>query len=120
MPRAGKLHEFLSPEEDTDSTSDSTGSFYRTPQVPKQRGRWDVLESLFQSDPDSDLNDAEDEEDLESLLYTSSSREVRPYSLLGILGTYWGLSASKRKTTLLSVQIQMGLVCIHCHRKRWT
>ncbi|XP_036013217.1 protein FAM161B isoform X1 [Mus musculus] len=72
LPRAGKLHEFLSPEEDTDSTSDSTGSFYRTPQVPKQRGRWDVLESLFQSDPDSDLNDAEDEEDLESFFQDKS------------------------------------------------
>ncbi|XP_028627724.1 protein FAM161B [Grammomys surdaster] len=66
LPRAGKLHEFLSPEEDTDSTSDSTGSFYRTPQVPKQKGRWDLLKPLFQSDPDSDLNGSEDEEDLES------------------------------------------------------
>lgn len=72
LPRAGKLHEFLSPEEDTDSTSDSTGSFYRTPQVLKQKGRWDLLESLFPSDPDSDLNGSEDEEDLESFFQDKS------------------------------------------------
>ncbi|GAB1297622.1 Protein FAM161B [Apodemus speciosus] len=72
LPRAGKLHEFLSPEEDTDSTSDSTGSFYRTPQVPKQKGAWDLLESLFQSDPDSDLNGSEDEENLESFFQDKS------------------------------------------------
>lgn len=72
LPRAGKLHEFLSPEEDTDSTSDSTGSFYRTSQVPKQKGPWDLLESLFQSDPDSDLNGSEDEEDLESFFQDKS------------------------------------------------
>lgn len=72
MPRAGKLQEFLSPEEDTDSTSDSTGSFYRTPQVPKQKDRWDLLEPLFQSDPDSDLNGSEDEEDLESFFQQKS------------------------------------------------
>ncbi|XP_076777789.1 protein FAM161B isoform X2 [Arvicanthis niloticus] len=72
LPRAGKLHEFLSPEEDTDSTSDSTGSFYRTPQVPKQKDRWDLLEPLFQSDPDTDLNGSEDEEDLESFFQQKS------------------------------------------------
>ncbi|XP_052041388.1 protein FAM161B [Apodemus sylvaticus] len=72
LPRAGKLHEFLSPEEDTDSTSDSTESFYRTPQVPKQKGGWGLLESLLQSDPDSDLNGSEDEEDLESFFQDKS------------------------------------------------
>uniref|UniRef100_A0A8C6GC05 Protein FAM161B n=1 Tax=Mus spicilegus TaxID=10103 RepID=A0A8C6GC05_MUSSI len=77
LPRAGKLHEFLSPEEDTDSTSDSTGSFYRTPQVLKQRGRWDVSESLFQSDPDSNLNGSEDEEDLESFFQDKSRGKPR-------------------------------------------
>uniref|UniRef100_A0A8C9AB90 FAM161 centrosomal protein B n=1 Tax=Prolemur simus TaxID=1328070 RepID=A0A8C9AB90_PROSS len=64
LPRAGKLDEFLSPEE-TDSTSDSTGSFYGTLQVLKQKGRQCLLESFFQSDPDSDENVTEDEEDLE-------------------------------------------------------
>uniref|UniRef100_A0A8C2US74 FAM161 centrosomal protein B n=1 Tax=Chinchilla lanigera TaxID=34839 RepID=A0A8C2US74_CHILA len=65
LPRAGKLHEFLSPEEDTDSTSDSTGSFYETLQVLKQEGSWGLLESLFASDPDSGESFSEDE-DLES------------------------------------------------------
>ncbi|XP_062947454.1 protein FAM161B isoform X3 [Cynocephalus volans] len=66
LPRAGKLDEFLSPEEETNSTSDSTGSFYETLQVLKQKGRWCLLESLFQSDPDSDKDLSEDDEDLES------------------------------------------------------
>uniref|UniRef100_A0A8D2B250 FAM161 centrosomal protein B n=1 Tax=Sciurus vulgaris TaxID=55149 RepID=A0A8D2B250_SCIVU len=66
LPRAGKLHEFLSPEEETDSTSDSAGSFYESLQVLKQGGKWGLLESLFQSDPDSDKNVSEDDEDLES------------------------------------------------------
>uniref|UniRef100_A0A9L0TAP3 FAM161 centrosomal protein B n=1 Tax=Equus caballus TaxID=9796 RepID=A0A9L0TAP3_HORSE len=66
LPRAGKLDEFLSPEEETDSTSDSTGSFYETLQVLRQKGRWCLLESLCQSDPDSDENLPEDDEDLES------------------------------------------------------
>lgn len=65
MPRAGKLHEFLSPEE-TDSTSDSTGSFYETLQILKRKGRWGLLESLFQSDPESEENDCEDDKVLES------------------------------------------------------
>ncbi|XP_029397094.1 protein FAM161B isoform X2 [Mus pahari] len=83
LPRAGKLHEFLSPEEDTDCTSDSSGSFYRTPQVPKQRGGWDLSESLFQSDPDSDLNGSEDEDDLESFFQDKSrgKQEQDPPSL---------------------------------------
>ncbi|OBS77496.1 hypothetical protein A6R68_16095, partial [Neotoma lepida] len=72
LPRAGKLHEFLSPEEDTDSSSDSTGSFYRTLQVRKQKGRWSLVESPFQSDPDSDQNGSEDEEDLESFFQDKS------------------------------------------------
>ncbi|XP_005086465.2 protein FAM161B [Mesocricetus auratus] len=63
LPRAGKLHEFLSPEEETHSTSDSTGSFYRTLQAEKQDGRWSLLESPFQSDLDSDQNGSDDEED---------------------------------------------------------
>ncbi|KAL2789723.1 protein FAM161B, partial [Daubentonia madagascariensis] len=66
LPRAGKLDEFLSPEEETDSTSDSTGSIYKTLQVLKQKGREGLLESLFQSDPDSDENLSEDEEDQDS------------------------------------------------------
>ncbi|XP_020022311.2 protein FAM161B [Castor canadensis] len=65
LPRAGKLHEFLSPEE-TDSTSDSTGSFYETLQILKRKGRWGLLESLFQSDPESEENDCEDDKVLES------------------------------------------------------
>ncbi|XP_069344799.1 protein FAM161B [Eulemur rufifrons] len=64
LPRAGKLDEFLSPEE-TDSTSDSTGSFYETLQELKQKGRQCLLESFFQSDTDSDENVTEGEEDLE-------------------------------------------------------
>ncbi|XP_037688243.1 protein FAM161B isoform X2 [Choloepus didactylus] len=63
LPRAGKLDEFLSPEEEMASSSpDSAGSFY---EALKQKGRWCLLESLYQSDPDSDKNFSEEEEDLE-------------------------------------------------------
>ncbi|KAL6052716.1 hypothetical protein STEG23_025422 [Scotinomys teguina] len=72
LSRAGKLHEFLSPEEETDSSSDSTGSFYRTLQVRNQRGRWSLVGSPFQSEPDSDQNGSEDEEDLESFFQDGS------------------------------------------------
>lgn len=72
MPRAGKLHEFLSPEEETDSASDSTGSFSRTLQVGKQKGRWSLLESSCQSDQDSDQDGSEDEEDLETFFQDKS------------------------------------------------
>ncbi|KAK7799577.1 hypothetical protein U0070_001464 [Myodes glareolus] len=72
LPRAGKLHEFLSPEEETDSASDSTGSFSRTLQVGKQKGRWSLLESLCQSDQDSDQDGSEDEEDLETFFQDKS------------------------------------------------
>ncbi|XP_008050350.1 protein FAM161B [Carlito syrichta] len=65
LPRAGKLDEFLSPEEETDGTLDSTGSS-ETLQILKQKGRQCLLESFFQSDPDRDENFSEDEEDLES------------------------------------------------------
>ncbi|KFO24240.1 protein FAM161B [Fukomys damarensis] len=65
LPRAGKLHEFLSPEEEADSTSDSTESFCETLHILKQKGGWGLLESLFSSDPNSDENVSEDE-DLES------------------------------------------------------
>ncbi|XP_032765032.1 protein FAM161B [Rattus rattus] len=83
LSRAGKLHEFLSPEEETDSTSDSTGSFHRTIQVPRQRGRWALLENLFQSDLDSDQNGSEDEENLESFFQDKSrgKPQVQPPSL---------------------------------------
>ncbi|XP_004681760.1 PREDICTED: protein FAM161B isoform X2 [Condylura cristata] len=66
LPRAGKLDEFLSLEEETDSASDSVGSFFETLQVLQQKGKWSLLESLYLSDPDSDENLSEDEEDLES------------------------------------------------------
>uniref|UniRef100_A0A8D1NVY5 FAM161 centrosomal protein B n=1 Tax=Sus scrofa TaxID=9823 RepID=A0A8D1NVY5_PIG len=66
LPRAGRLSEFLSPEEETDSTSDSTGSFYETLQALRQKGRWCLLESLYPSDPDSDGSLSEDDEDLDS------------------------------------------------------
>lgn len=67
MPRAGKLDDFLGPEDLTLSeSSDSTGSFYETLEVLKQKGRWCLLESLDQSDPDSGENFSEDDEDLES------------------------------------------------------
>lgn len=72
MPRAGKLDEFLSLEE-TDSTSDSTGSFYKTLQVLKQKGRWCLSESLYQSDPDSDDSLSEDDEDLENFFQDKGS-----------------------------------------------
>ncbi|XP_019495927.1 PREDICTED: protein FAM161B [Hipposideros armiger] len=66
FPRVSKLDEFLSPEE-TDSTSPaSTGSFHETLQVLKQKGKWCLLESLYQSDPDSDENLSEDDEDLKN------------------------------------------------------
>ncbi|KAL0602044.1 Protein FAM161B [Plecturocebus cupreus] len=77
LPRAGKLDEFLSPEEEIDSTSDSTGSFYQTLQVLKQKGRPGLLESLFQSDPDSDENLSEDEEDLESFFQDKGRGKVQ-------------------------------------------
>lgn len=66
LPRAGKLGEFISPEEETDSTSDSTASFYETLQALRQKDRWRLLESLYLSDPDSDESLSEDDEDLES------------------------------------------------------
>lgn len=67
MPRAGKLDEFLSPEHLTLSdSSDSSGSFYKTLEVLKQKGRWCLSEPLYQSDLDSSENVSEDEEDLES------------------------------------------------------
>ncbi|XP_072695381.1 protein FAM161B isoform X2 [Canis lupus baileyi] len=66
LPRAGKLDDFLSPEEETVSdSSDSTGSFSETLKALKQRGRWCLLESLYPSDPDSGENFSEDDEDLE-------------------------------------------------------
>lgn len=67
MPRAGTLDDFLSLEEETVSnSSDSTGSFYETLQVLKPKGRWCLLESLYQNNPDSGENFSEDDEDLES------------------------------------------------------
>uniref|UniRef100_A0A8C0P151 FAM161 centrosomal protein B n=1 Tax=Canis lupus familiaris TaxID=9615 RepID=A0A8C0P151_CANLF len=66
LPRAGKLDDFLSPEEETVSDSfDSTGSFSETLEALKQKGRWCLLESLYPSDPDSGENFSEDDEDLE-------------------------------------------------------
>ncbi|XP_039088177.1 protein FAM161B isoform X1 [Hyaena hyaena] len=66
-PRAGTLDDFLSPEEETVSnSSDSTGSFYEALKVLKQKGRWCLLESLYQNDPDSGEKLSEDDEDLES------------------------------------------------------
>ncbi|XP_045678625.1 protein FAM161B isoform X2 [Phyllostomus hastatus] len=61
LPRAGKLDEFLSLEE-TDSTSDSTESFYETLQALKQKGRWCLSESPHESEPDSDESLSEDED----------------------------------------------------------
>ncbi|XP_049754998.1 protein FAM161B isoform X1 [Elephas maximus indicus] len=69
LPRAGKLDEFLSPEEETDSTSGSTRSFYKHREVLTQKDRWCLLESLYQSDADSDGNLSEDNEDLESFFH---------------------------------------------------
>ena len=65
MPRASKLSEFLGPEEETDSTSDSTGSFFETLQALRQKDRRCQLESLYPSDPDSDESLSEEDEDLE-------------------------------------------------------
>ncbi|VFV21023.1 Hypothetical predicted protein [Lynx pardinus] len=67
LPRAGTLDDFLSPEEETVSnSSDSTGSFYETLQVLKPKGRWCLLESLYENHPDSGEDFSEDDEDLES------------------------------------------------------
>ncbi|XP_017735951.1 PREDICTED: protein FAM161B [Rhinopithecus bieti] len=77
LPRASKLDEFLSPEEEIDSTSDSTGSFYQTLHILKQKGRPCLLESLFQSDPESDENLSEDEEDLESFFRDKGRGKVQ-------------------------------------------
>uniref|UniRef100_A0A2K5KH08 FAM161 centrosomal protein B n=1 Tax=Colobus angolensis palliatus TaxID=336983 RepID=A0A2K5KH08_COLAP len=77
LPRASKLDKFLSPEEEIDSTSDSTGSFYQTLQILKQKGRPCLLESLFQSDPESDENLSEDEEDLESFFRDKGRGKVQ-------------------------------------------
>ncbi|XP_069921357.1 protein FAM161B isoform X2 [Oryctolagus cuniculus] len=57
-PRAGRLAEFLSPEQETDSASASASD--ENLQVLAQKGGWGLLESLFQSEADSD-----DDEDLE-------------------------------------------------------
>ncbi|XP_006046648.3 protein FAM161B isoform X1 [Bubalus bubalis] len=65
LPKAGKLSEFLSPEEETDSTSDSTGSFFETLQALRQKDRWCLLESLYPPDPDSNESLSEEDEDLE-------------------------------------------------------
>uniref|UniRef100_A0A2K6AU82 FAM161 centrosomal protein B n=1 Tax=Macaca nemestrina TaxID=9545 RepID=A0A2K6AU82_MACNE len=84
LPRASKLDEFLSPEEEIDSTSDSTGSFYQTLQVLKQKGRACLLESVFQSDPESDESLSEDEEGLESFFRDKGRGKVqvqRPQAL---------------------------------------
>ncbi|XP_071463780.1 protein FAM161B isoform X2 [Marmota flaviventris] len=66
LPRAGKLHELFSLEDETESTSVSTGSFYDSLQVLKQRDKQGLLESLFQADSDSDKNISEDDEVLEN------------------------------------------------------
>ncbi|XP_051005051.1 protein FAM161B [Acomys russatus] len=72
LPRAGKLHEFLCTEEETDSTADSTGSSWEPLQAPEQKGRWAVLETLFQSDPDSEQSSSEDEEGWENFFQDKS------------------------------------------------
>ena len=73
MPRAGKLSEFLSPEEETDSTSDSTGSFFETLQALRQKDRWCLLESLSLSDPDSNESLSEEDEDPERFFQDKGS-----------------------------------------------
>ncbi|KAL1789615.1 hypothetical protein HispidOSU_004589 [Sigmodon hispidus] len=72
LPRAAKLHEFLSPEVETDSTCDSTGSFYRTLHLQQQRSEGSLSESLCLSDPDTDQNGSEDEESVESFFQDKS------------------------------------------------
>ncbi|XP_023559259.1 protein FAM161B, partial [Octodon degus] len=67
LPRTGQLHEFLSPEEDTDSPG-SAGSVCGTLQ---QRGGRGLLESLFASDADSGESFSEDE-DLEHFFQDKS------------------------------------------------
>ncbi|XP_006884750.1 PREDICTED: protein FAM161B [Elephantulus edwardii] len=66
LPRAGKLEEFLSAEEETDSASDSVESFYKSLEILTRNGTWSLLESLDLSDSDSDGIFSEDNEDLES------------------------------------------------------
>ncbi|XP_054422984.1 protein FAM161B [Pteronotus mesoamericanus] len=84
LPRAGKLDEFLSPEE-TDSTSpDSAGSFYETLRELKQEGRWCLSESLHQSDPDSDESLSEDDEDLESFFQNRGRGKPQAQHLLSL------------------------------------
>lgn len=75
MPRADKLSEFLSPEEETDSTSDSTGSFFETLQALRQKDRWCLLESLYPSDPDSNESLSEEDEDLERFFQDKGSEK---------------------------------------------
>ncbi|KAM4853480.1 protein FAM161B [Thomomys bottae] len=72
LPRAGKLHDFLSPEEETESTSDSTRSFYETLQILKQKGRLSLLETFFQSDSESEEISSEGDEDLDSFFQDKS------------------------------------------------
>ncbi|XP_037359596.1 protein FAM161B [Talpa occidentalis] len=83
LPRAGKLDEFLSLEE-TDSVSDSVGSFFETLQVLQQKGQWSLLESLYLSDPDSDENLSEDDEDLESFFQDKGRGKPRVQSLASL------------------------------------
>ncbi|XP_049626495.1 protein FAM161B [Suncus etruscus] len=81
LPRAGKLDEFLSPDEDTDSASDSIESLFETLQELKQKGRWSLLESLYPSTSDSDENLFEDDEDLESFFQDKSRGKPQSQSL---------------------------------------
>ncbi|XP_055989820.1 protein FAM161B [Sorex fumeus] len=66
LPRAGKLDEFLSPDDETDSTSDSMGNLFELLRELKEKGKWGLLKSLYPSTSDSDENLSEDDEDLES------------------------------------------------------
>ncbi|XP_055449150.1 protein FAM161B [Psammomys obesus] len=75
--RAGQLHEFLSLDEETDSTSDTTGNFYRTLQPPKQKGRWSLLPSLFQSDLDKDQDGYEEEDVFENFFPDKRSGKLQ-------------------------------------------
>ncbi|XP_006865673.1 PREDICTED: protein FAM161B [Chrysochloris asiatica] len=80
LPRAGKLDEFLSPDEETESTSDSAGSFYKSLEVLTEEGRHCLLQSLYQSDSDSDGKLSEENGNLESVFQDKGREKPQVWS----------------------------------------
>ncbi|XP_066132249.1 protein FAM161B [Saccopteryx bilineata] len=108
LPGAGKLDELLSLEEAGSTSPDSTRSFYETLQVLRQKGRWCQLESLHQSEPDSDEIFSEGEEDLENFFQDKGrgKPQVRYPPSLGCGSTRRCSSLSSLPSNVPKVQTQ--------------